>query len=161
MTNVGSRNKSPIRRIVVGGVLLAAAATAAGTFVHLQRIAAEIPSPNASSAEVLHVYLAAAKNHDCAVTEALSVSGDERHLAWCGGRTPSLFNTHPDLLTYKNIGSPIAGPTLGASGLAERCYPVDITEANMNGAEPGPMPGWQFCFAKTPSGWRLADEGYG
>lgn len=162
MTNMGIRDKSRLCRIIVVGVLVATASTATVAFVHSRQISARVPPSDASLEEVLRAYLRAAKDHDCAVTEALSVSeGDERALAWCGGQTESIFNTHPDLISYKHIGVPTAGPSFGASQLAERCYPVDITETNMTGAEPGTMPGWQFCFAKTPSGWRLADQGYG
>lgn len=162
MTGMGTRDASRGRRLVVAGVLVAAAATAAGTLVHFERIAAMVPPSSASSEVVLRVYLAAAVHHDCGVTEALSVSvGDERALAWCGGRFPSIFSTHPELIAYKNIGAATDGPAFGAGNVPEPCYQVDVTETNMNGAEPGALPGWQFCFAKTPSGWRVADQGYG
>lgn len=159
---MGLRGVSRVRRVVAVGVVAVAAATTAGALVHLHRIAAMIPPADASSEEVLRVYLAAAKDHDCGVTKALTVSeGGERALAWCGGRTQTLFTTHPDLISYTNIGAATVGPVFGSRNAAERCYPVDITETNMNGAEPGALPGWQFCLAETPNGWRLADEGYG
>ncbi|MCU1528790.1 MAG: hypothetical protein JWP75_2553 [Frondihabitans sp.] len=51
----------------------------------------------------------------------------------------TLFSDHPDLLSYKNIGAETDGLEFGDGGPPERCFPVDITETNMSGADPGPI----------------------
>ncbi|AMM21436.1 hypothetical protein AX769_16480 [Frondihabitans sp. PAMC 28766] len=131
-------------------LLVAAVAATAGGIMHWRVAVAQVPL----------VYLRAAEAHDCTLTEALSATDDERQVAWCGRRF-SLLGTHPDLLSFKNIAKPIDEPEFGQNGPPSQCYPVDITETNMTGAQPGAMPGWQFCFIHTPAGWRLAQEGYG
>ncbi|SFF56381.1 MULTISPECIES: hypothetical protein [unclassified Curtobacterium] len=154
------------RRLVLGGVV-AAVLVAAGTatvlsVTHAQTVAARLPPASASSEQVLRVYLRAAKAHDCAVTEALTDDSGGSDTAWCGGRTPSSwFDDHPDLLGYRHIGAVSRLSAKETGRAAEECIPVDVTETNMTGAEPGVLPGWQFCFRHTPAGWRLTDEGYG
>ncbi|MFJ7288479.1 hypothetical protein ACIQUC_09190 [Curtobacterium sp. NPDC098951] len=153
------------RWVVLGGIaavaLVAAVTVTAVSVTHAQDVARRLPPASASSEQVLRVYLRAATAHDCGLTEALSDGGSDP-TAWCGGRTPSSwFDDHPDLLGYRHIGavSRLSARETGRS--AEECIPVDITETNMNGADPGVLTGWQFCFRHTPQGWRLTDEGYG
>lgn len=153
------------RKRTIGAVIGVAALIAAGVgagVAHADQVSAAIPPASASPEQVVRVYLRAAKAHDCAVTEALTVSsGDARSMAWCGHRVQSIFSNHPDLLAYRNIRDTSRVPADETGGTVEDCIPVDITETNMSGAEPGEMDGWQFCFIRTPSGWRVADEGYG
>ncbi|RKR75600.1 hypothetical protein [Frondihabitans australicus] len=150
------------KHAVVAGALTLAVGAFAGATLHAAPASASLPSASASPQQVLRVYLKAAKAHDCATTEALTVdSPDQRSMAWCGGGTFSLFSNHPDLLSYGHIGKDSEVSPDEAGGDGEDCIPVDITETNMSGAEPGSMPGWQFCFVKTAAGWRLGDEGYG
>lgn len=147
---------------VLAAVLVAAGAVTAVSMTRAHAVATRLPPASASSEQVLRVYLRAAKAHDCGVTEALTTENGGRDTAWCGGRNPaSWFDGHPDLLGYRNIGtvSRLSAKETGRS--PEECIPVDVTETNMSGAEPGALPGWQFCFVHTPAGWRLTDEGYG
>ncbi|MCU1585489.1 MAG: hypothetical protein JWM49_2045 [Microbacteriaceae bacterium] len=150
------------RKLVVGVVASAALLAIAAVVTVIQvGTAMQLPPKDSSAEKVLRVYLRAAKAHNCAVTEALSDGSDERSVAWCGGRSSSLFSNHPDLLAYKNIGSVSRVSASEDGGVAEECIQVDVTETNMNGAAPGALPGWQFCFDRTSSGWRLTNEGYG
>ncbi|WP_144711796.1 hypothetical protein [Curtobacterium pusillum] len=137
---------------------------AVASVAHARSVAIEerLPPSDASAEQVLRVYLRAATMHDCTVTEALTADRGSKDLAWCGGRHPSSwFDHHPDLVSYRHIGA-ASHVGAGATGtVAEECIPVDITETNMTGSDPGTLPGWQFCFRHTPDGWRLTDEGYG
>lgn len=151
-----------IRRAIAVGTFLAAVAVGTGVFVHERDTARQIPSSSAAPEKVLRVYLRAAKTHDCSVTERLTDAGKaDPSMAWCGGISWWPVNNHPDLLSYRNIGPANARPGSDADGSTELCYPVDITETNMSGASPGPLPGWRFCLTETAAGWRLSDEGYG
>lgn len=149
------------QRVAASVAVLAAAATITGVSIAHAEVAGRLPPASASVSEVLHVYLRAAKAHDCEVTEALTADSSDRGMAWCGGRVSSMFDDHPDLLSYGHIGAMYRLTPTETGGVAERCVPVDITQTNMSGAEPGKMPGWEFCFRHTPDGWRLTDQGYG
>ncbi len=69
----------------------------------------------------------------------------------------------PGLLAHRNVGAAaverIRAEERGRG--REECIPVDVTETNMTGADPGTLRGWQFCFHHTKDGWRLSDQGYG
>lgn len=146
---------------------LAVVATGAGIGVHLEHAAEtarRLPPASASSEQVLRVYLRAAEAHDCAVTEALTAAHapSSPDQAWCGQRQPtSWLDEHPDLLAHRNVGSVERRPADENGGVAVQCIPVDVTQTNMNGDDPGTLAGWQFCFRHTADGWRLYDEGYG
>jgi hypothetical protein len=152
------------RTKLVGAATVAVVLTVGAVVIVSQTSQAEVrlPPKGASSEQVLRVYLRAAQAHDCAVTVALSVGSDERDGAFCGGGSFLGLDDHPNLLSYKNIGavSRVSASDTG-EGFAEECIQVDIKETDMNGAEPGELPGWQFCFRRTSSGWRITDEGYG
>lgn len=151
--------------MVLGGVL--AAAVVAASVVTIVAVTHQhpvrgLPPASASSEQVLRVYLRAAQAHDCAVTEALTDDRGGTDQAWCGDRQPaSWFDEHPDLLSYRNVGAMYRETAQETGSVAEECIPVDITQTGMNGAEPGELRGWEFCFRHTPAGWRLTDEGYG
>ena len=147
---------------LAGAAVLAAVGTAA--VVQHTQTARRLPPAGASSEQVLRAYLRAAVAHDCAVTEALTATGAPGgpHAAWCGQRqATSWFDEHPDMLAYRNIGAVERIPADERGGVAEQCIPVDVTQTNMTGDDPGTLPGWQFCFRHTGDGWRLYDEGYG
>jgi len=153
--------------VLVSAAALAVVATGVGIGVHLEHVAEtarRLPPASASSEQVLRVYLRAAEAHDCAVTEALTAAHapSSPDQAWCGQRQPtSWFDEHPDLLAHRNVGAVERIPADERSGVAEECIPVDVTETNTSGADPGTLEGWQFCFRHTEDGWRLYDEGYG
>ncbi|QCR42181.1 hypothetical protein C1N91_00195 [Curtobacterium sp. SGAir0471] len=165
-----AHDRAPRRRIlptvlVTAAVLVVGTGAAVGVHLeHAAEVARRLPPANATSEQVLRVYLHAAEAHDCAVTEALTAadaSGTPGQ-SWCGQRQPtSWFDEHPDLLAHRNIGAVERIPADERGGVAEECIPVDVTETNMTGAEPGTLRGWQFCFHHTEDGWRLSDEGYG
>jgi hypothetical protein len=122
--------------------------------------ALRLPPKSAPVQQVLRVYLRAAKAHNCRLTQALTTGQNEQD-AWGCDRAWSLYDDHPELIAYKNIGAMYHVPAAGDGSVAEECIPVDIREADMDGAPPGALPGWEFCFARTPGGWRLIDGGYG
>lgn len=167
----GTEDDRPRRRVrptvLVAAAALAVVGTAVGTGVHLEHAAAvarRLPPASATSEQVLRTYLRAAETHDCAVTEALTaahapVSPDQ---AWCGHRQPtSWFDEHPDLLAHRNVGTVERRPADENGGVAVQCIPVDVTQTNTTGDDPGTLAGWQFCFRHTTDGWRLYDQGYG
>lgn len=131
------------------GIVDEAQATAAHQAAALQRA---IPPASASPEQVLDVYLRAAKAHDCILTAALMAPGTQIE-PWCGGHNPAntMLGDAPEILDYSRDGGSVG----------DNCYPVDITQTGVTGAEPGDLPGWEFCFVHTPEGWRLNDEGYG
>jgi hypothetical protein len=151
------------RKLAVGAAIVAAIlAVTIVIVIQPRQTAIQLPPKDSSAEQVLRVYLRAAKAHNCAVTEALSDGSDQRSVAWCGGSGfLNSFSDHPDLLSYRNIGAVSRVSASEGGSVAEECIPVDVTETNMSGAEPGALPGWQFCFDHISSGWRLTDEGYG
>jgi hypothetical protein len=152
------------RTKLVGAAIVAVVIVVAAVVIVAQTSQGDVrlPPKGASAEQVLRVYLRAAEAHDCAVTVALSVGSNERDTAFCGGRSFLDLSDHPDLLSYNNIGGVSRVPASETGeGFAEECIPVDVKETDMSGAEPGELPGWQFCFRRTSSGWRITDGGYG
>lgn len=153
------------RRIGLGIVAVAVAALIGGASVLVYEgrpaVFVSLPAASATPAQVLRVYLRAATAHDCATTEALTLHRADRGAAWCGYSSAPFWDEHPDLVSYEHVGTAEHYAADAGGGVAEDCIPVDITVKNMSGSEDGPLPGWEFCFAKTSAGWRLADQGYG
>lgn len=160
---VQMRRKRAVATSVAVAVLVGAAVVTVVNVTHARATAVRMPPANAPSEQVLRVYLRAAEAHDCDLTEALTMSNapESKSAAWCGGRTSSMFDEHPDLLAYRNIGAVVREDGSVTGGVVEECYPVDVTQTNMSGADPGVLPGWEFCLHRTTSGWRMYDEGYG
>jgi hypothetical protein len=151
-----------VRRKVVVGIVVAAVVAGSTAIVVVQtENRVQLPPKTASPEQVLRVYLRAAKAHDCTLTVALSVGSDERAAAFCGGGSFLGLSNHPNLVSYKSIGAIDTIPASDTGRFAEQCIPVDIRETGMNGADPGEIPGWEFCFRRTSAGWRIADEGQG
>ncbi|MDM7892317.1 hypothetical protein [Curtobacterium caseinilyticum] len=148
----------------MGAVLVAGGAAVLVDHAHSAATARRLPPASASSEQVLRVYLRAAVAHDCALTEALTAADAPTtpDAAWCGHRQPtSWWDDHPDLLAYRNVRAAERIPADERGGVAEECIPVDVTQTNMSGDDPGVLPGWEFCFRHTADGWRLYDQGYG
>ena len=123
---------------------------------------ARIPSPEASARRVLDTYLEAAKSQNCDMTFALTNLGST--WSWCGGFSPIrvIMQNNPRMDSYEDIGKPYEIPAKStSSGRDETCFPVDITQSGLSGAESGALPGWGICFAQTPVGWRAIEQGYG
>ncbi|KHK99423.1 hypothetical protein LK09_01810 [Microbacterium mangrovi] len=144
------------RRRLIGSSVIAAVILTVGVFgIEAANQAAavqrEIPPASASPDQVLDVYLRAAKAHDCAVAAALIAPGADLD-PLCGPRNPldALLGSSGEILDYSRAEGPVGD-----------CYPVDLVETGMDGAEAGNLPGWEFCFVQTPQGWRISDEGHG
>ncbi|WIE55625.1 hypothetical protein [Curtobacterium sp. MCBD17_003] len=159
------------RRLWAAGAIGIAAAVAVSTVtvVHHERAEAQeravealLPAPDTPVRQVLLVYLRAAKAHQCRVTAALMApDGPERDAPWCGTRRHTWWSDDdPDLVSYGNVGR-TSHVSAEHAPAAEECIPVDIVQKGMSGADPGSLPGWEFCFTHTADGWRLFDEGYG
>lgn len=160
----GRRRWAVVAAAVVGAVLAAGGAAVVVHHVQTAATVRRLAPPSASSEQVLRVYLRAAVAHDCALTEALTAADAPQTpgAAWCGQRRPTAWwDDHPDMLAYRNVRAAERIPADERGGVAEECIPVDVTETNMTGDDPGVLPGWEFCFRQTADGWRLYDEGYG
>lgn len=109
----------------------------------------ELPSKSTGPVALTKIYLAAAKAKNCEVTKALT---RDSTWAWC---------ENPTLQSYTISQKTDAAP--GISGKSkEACVATTVTskasgeQESMNGKRD-----WNFCFTRTDSGWRLADQGQG
>lgn len=120
------------------------------------RAAAEAPAKDASPREYTLAYLRAARAHDCALLDLLEADG---HSDWCPKAPTAWSDGTAELRAYRDVGKAFAVSAAHARQ-AEECVPSVITQRWMTGADPGTMQ-WSWCWARTPDGWRLVDEGQG
>jgi hypothetical protein len=109
----------------------------------------KLPAASADPVSVTKVYLAAAKANKCDVTKALTLSST---WAWC---------KNPTLKSY-TVAEKAEVVPVNPGGTKETCVSTTVTSSASGEQEA--MDGerdWSFCFTKTGSGWRLADQGQG
>jgi hypothetical protein len=140
------------RTAVIAAVAVLAVGGISGAVIHQIRAPrGQIPAASSPVSAVAATYLAAAKDHDCGLTHALTAK-DGNTWAWC---------SNPRLLSYKHISRPY---TVGkySSPTPQKC--VDFTMTT-TGSSDGSMPKgeepWGLCFVHTSDGWRLFDQGQG
>ncbi|MEK6343236.1 MAG: hypothetical protein V4737_05255 [Curtobacterium sp.] len=120
------------------------------------RAAAEAPARDASPREYTLAYLRAARAHDCALLDYLEASGPSD---WCPKAPTAWSDGTAELLAYRDVGK-AASESAAHAPRAEECVPSVITQRWMNGRDAGTID-WSWCWARTPDGWRLVDEGQG
>jgi hypothetical protein len=108
-----------------------------------------VPSVAASPGQVAGIYLRAAVTADCTLTAELTLSHTWN---WCDD---------PRLLDYRSVSNPFH-VAASAAGRDEECVPFEMdTHGSTDGSMPTGWSPWELCFAKTPAGWRLYDQGQG
>jgi len=109
-----------------------------------------MPSASTPVAVVAADYLAAAKNHDCGLTRALTAP--DGTWSWCDD---------PRLLSYKDVGLP---NPVDDNSSPESQHCVDFTMTT-TGSSDGTIPvgeeQWSLCFVHEGDGWRVDDQGQG
>jgi len=93
--------------------------------------------------------LRAAYTGNCALTAELTMA---HTWSWCDD---------PKLLHYRSVESAYA-VSASVAGRNEECVNFEMfTDGSSDGSMPAGWQPWGLCFARTPVGWRLYDQGMG
>ena len=114
------------------------------------------PARDASPVAVTRTYLDAAEWHDCDLTARLTTS---HTTAWCGGLR-GWAEGEPTLTGYGHVARHAVREGPPTADRTEECVATTVAQRGLVGPDRGTLP-WEWCWVRTPDGWRLWDQGQG